>query len=79
MLAVKIIIVSNGILRPSVDNYPLKVPENSQLLTIAEETELEIEPELTLTLIGETPAQAAYSIQYKETNILIPRCGLCAS
>jgi competence protein ComEC len=72
MLAVKTIVISNAILRPSVDSYPLQVPENSHLLTIAEEVKLEIEPGLTLTLIGETPGQAAYSIQYNDVCILIP-------
>ncbi len=72
MIAVKTIISANAILRPSVDIYPLQVPDYTQLITIAENEPFELEPGLTLALIGEAPGQAAYSIQYKDVNILIP-------
>jgi len=72
LVAVKTVVTSNAILRPSVDSYPLKVPENSGLFTIAENAAQEIEPDFTLTLIGEAPGRDAYAIQYNEIFILIP-------
>jgi len=72
MVSVRAVIAANSILRPSTGTYPLKVPENTNLLSLAEKDGLEIEPGLTLTVIGEAPGQAAYAIQYKEATLLIP-------
>ena len=72
MLQVRSVFSTNSIFRPSANAYPLQIPENTNLLTLAENDGLEIEPGFTVTVIGEAPEQSAYAIQFKEMTILIP-------
>jgi hypothetical protein len=72
MLRVGSMMTSTAVLRPSAGNYPLTLPENTTLITLPAGKPVEIEPGLTLTVIGEVTEQAAYALQYGETTILIP-------
>ena len=72
MIKVKSVITSNAVLRPAVENYPLQVPENTDLLALSPNEPLEVEPGFTISMIGESTERTAYLLQYREVSILIP-------
>lgn len=72
MLPVRSVIATAAILRPSADAYPFQVPEDTALSIINDAAPLEIEPGLTLMVIGEESGKSAYALQYGENTILIP-------
>ena len=72
MLRVDSVMASNAVLRPSVGNYPLTPPDGTRLVTLSAGNPFELEPGLTLTVIGEATERTAYVLQYIDMTILIP-------
>ena len=72
MLRVDSVMTSTSVLHPSAGNYPLTPPDNTRLIILPAGNPVEIEPGLTLTVIGEATEQAAYALHYGEVTILIP-------
>lgn len=72
MLKVDSVITSNTVLRPSVENYPLALPEDTSLSTLPVAEAVELEPDLTFTVIAEGVGSAAYAIRYGQVTLVIP-------
>lgn len=71
-LPVKAILTANAILRPAAGEYPLSLPDSTDLINLSSTTALEIERELSLSVIGEAPEKTAYSLEYGQVSIVIP-------
>lgn len=72
MIKLKSVITSNAVLRPSVANHPLRVPDNTDLLVLSPNESLEVEPGFTISMIGESTERSAYLFQYRDVSILMP-------
>lgn len=71
-LAVNSILAANSILRPAAGEYPLSLPESTNLINLSSIAALEIEEGISLSVIAESPGKAAYMIQYGHVSIVIP-------
>ena len=71
-LPVKAILAANSILRPAAGEYPMSLPDSTNLLNLSSTTTLEIEPGISLSVIGESPGKAAYALEYGNVTIVIP-------
>jgi competence protein ComEC len=72
MLPVRSVLTSTAVLRPSAGAYPFQVPETTSLSVVDSRSSLEIEPGLTISVIGEASEVSAFCLQYGEITILIP-------
>jgi len=71
-LPVKAILTANAILRPAAGEYPLSLPDSTDLINLSSTTALEIEKGISLSVIGEAPEKTAYSLEYGQVSIVIP-------
>ena len=71
-LPVRSILAANSILRPAAGEYPMSLPDSTNLLNLSSTTTLEIEQGISLSVIGESPGKAAYALEYGNVTIVIP-------
>ncbi len=71
-LPVHSILAANSILRPAAGEYPLTLPDSTNLVNLSSIAALEIEEGLSISVIAESPGKAAYTIQYGQVSIVVP-------
>lgn len=71
-LPVNTILAANSILRPAAGEYPLSLPDSTSLINLSSARALEIEPGVSLSVIGESIGKAAYALEYGQVSIIIP-------
>jgi len=72
MVRINSLITSNTVLRPAEGNHSLVIPEAVPLAALPVGEPLELEPGLSLTIIGEATEVAAYALYYNQVTLLIP-------
>jgi len=72
MLPVKSVLASNAVLRPAAGEYPLLLPDNSTLINLSAGHAYELEPGVTLTVIGESTEKTAFALEYGKFRLIIP-------
>ena len=72
MVRVNSLLTSNAVLRPAEGAHSLVLPEGVALAALPVGEPLELEPGLSLTVIGESAEVAAFALEYRQVTLLIP-------
>lgn len=72
MLPVRSVLASTAVLRPAAGEYPLAIPGNTTLINLSAENSYEVEPGVTLTVIGESTEKTTYALEYGKFRLIIP-------
>lgn len=71
-LPVSSVLAAISVLRPAAGEYPLSLPDSTNLINLSSPPTLELENGISLSVIAESPGKAAYEIQYGQVSIVVP-------